>query len=78
MGLPPPIMNILTLDQDASYKLRSAVTVTRRNIRTKKIGFETISTIEAVLWGNLPHNIKNSDTFFLYKKTIFLLEPQFS
>ena len=49
MGLPPPIMNILTFDQDASYKLRSAVTVTRRNIRTKKIGFETISTIEAVL-----------------------------
>ena len=39
MGLSPPIMNdILTLDQNASYNLRSGVTVTRRNMRTKKFG----------------------------------------
>ena len=51
MGLSPPIMNdILTLDQNASYNLRSGVTVTRKNIRTKKFGFETISTNGAVLW----------------------------
>ena len=37
MGLSPPIMNdILTLDENASYNLRSGVTVTRRNIRTNK------------------------------------------
>ena len=63
MGLSPPIMNdILTLDQNASYNLRSGVTVTRRNIRTNKFRFETISTIGAVLWQNLPNNIKNSDS----------------
>ena len=46
MGLSPPIMNdILTLDENASYNLRSGVTVTRRNIRTNKFDFETISTI---------------------------------
>ena len=51
VGLSSPIMNnILTLDQNASYNLRSGVTVTRRNIRTNKFGFETISTIGAVLW----------------------------
>ena len=51
MGLSPPIMNdILTLDENASYNLRSGVTVTRRNIRTNKFGFETITTIGAVLW----------------------------
>ena len=33
MGLSPPIMNdILTLDENASYNLRSGVTVTRRNV----------------------------------------------
>ena len=61
MGLSPPIMNdILTLDENASYNLRSGVTVTRRNIRTIKFGFETISTIGTVLWRNLPIDIKNS------------------
>ena len=50
MGLSPPVMNdILILDEIASYNLRSGVTVTRRNIRTNKFGFETISTIGAVL-----------------------------
>ena len=38
MGLSPPIMNdVLTLDQNASYSLRSGVTVITRNIRTKQI-----------------------------------------
>ena len=59
MRLSPPTMNdILTLDENASYSLRSGVTVTRRNIRTNKFGFETISTIGAVLWRNLPNDIK--------------------
>ena len=50
MGLSPPIMNdILTLDENASYNLRSGVTLTRRNIRINKVGFETITTIGAVL-----------------------------
>ena len=47
IGLFPSIMNdILTLDQYASYILRSGVTATRRNIRTRKFGFGTISPIE--------------------------------
>ena len=59
MGLSPPIMNdILTLDENASDDLRSGVTVTRRNIRTNKFGFETITIIGAVLWLNLPNDIK--------------------
>ena len=46
--------DILTLDEYASYNLRSGVNVTRRNIRTNKFDFETITTIGAVLWQNLP------------------------
>ena len=71
MGLSPPIMNdILTLDEDASDNLRSGITVTRRNIRRNKIGFETISTIGAVLWQNLPNDIKNSDSLNIFKHRI--------
>ena len=71
MGLSPRIMNdILTLDQNASYNLRSGVTVTRRKIRKSKLGFETNSTIGAVQWENLPKYIKNSDSLNIFKHKI--------
>ena len=62
--------DILTLDQNTSYNLRSGVTVTRRNKRTNKFGFENISTIGAVLWGDLPIDIKNSDSLNIFKRKI--------
>ena len=71
LGQSPPIMNdILTLDQNISYDLRSGVAVTRRNIRTNKFGFETISTIAAVLWRNLPNDIKSLDSLNIFKHRI--------
>ena len=71
MGLSAPIMNdILTLDENASYNLRSGVTITRRNIRTNKFGFDTITTIGAVLRRNLPNDIKNSDSLNIFKRRI--------
>ena len=48
--------------QNASYNLMPGVIVARRNIRTKEFGFETINRIGAVLWGNLPNDIKSSDS----------------
>ena len=67
----PTIMNdVLTLNQNTSYNLRSDVTVTRRNIKTNKFGFEIISTIGAVLWQNLPNNIKNSDSLNIFQHKI--------
>ena len=39
----------------------------RRNIRTTKFDFDTISTIRAVLWRNLPNDIKNSDSLNIFK-----------
>ena len=71
MGLSPPIMNdTSTLDENAFYNLRSGVTVIRRNIRRNKFGFETISTIGAVLWRILPNDIKNSDSLNIFKHRI--------
>ena len=76
MGLSPPIMNgILTLDQNALYNLISGVTVTRRNIKTNKFDFETISTIGVVLWGDLPNNIKNTDSLNIFKYKIKQWKP---
>ena len=50
MGLSPQIMkDTLTLDQNGSFNLRSCVTVTQRNVRANKFGFETIRIIGAVL-----------------------------
>ena len=71
MALSPPIKNdILTLIENASYNLRSGVTVTRKNKRTNRFGFETISTIGAVLWRNLPNNIKNLESLNIFKHRI--------
>ena len=49
MGFSPPIMSdIFSLSENSFYNLRSGVTVNRRNIRTSKFGFETVSTIGAI------------------------------
>lgn len=49
MGSPPVIKDILTLDQNAFYNLKSVVTVIWKNIRVNKFGFNVVSTIGAVL-----------------------------
>ena len=59
MGLSPPNMSdIFSLSENSSYNLRCGVTVNRRNIRTSKFGFETVSTIGAILWNNLSAELK--------------------
>ena len=59
MGLSPRIMsNIFSLSENSSYNLRSGVTVDRQNVRTSKSCFKTISTIGAILWNDLPAEIK--------------------
>ena len=71
MGISLQIMNdILTVDQNAFYNLSSGVIVTIRNIGTNKFGFETISTIGTVLWGNLSNDIKNPDSLNIFKHKI--------
>ena len=70
MGLSSPIMSdIFSLSENSSYNLRCGVTVNRRNIRTSKFGFETVSTIGAILWNDLPAKLKNAGSlqFFLKK-----------
>ena len=55
MDFSSPIMSdIFSLSEKSSYNLRSDVTVNRRNIRTSKCSFQTVNTIGATLWNNLP------------------------
>ena len=64
MGLSPPIMiDIFSSSENSSYNLRCDVTVNSRNIRTSKFSFETVSTIGAILWNDLPAELKNAESF---------------
>ena len=59
MGLSPRIMSdIFSLSENSSYNLRFGVTVNRQNVRTSKFCFETVSTIGAILWNDLPAESK--------------------
>ena len=63
MGISPPI---------SPYNLRSGVTVNRRNIRTSKFGFVTVSTIGAILWNDLPAELKKVESLNNSKQKISL------
>ena len=76
MGLSPPIMSdIFRLSENSFYNLRCGVTVNRRNIRTSKFGFETVSTIGAILWNDLPAELKNAESLKNFKQKIKLWSP---
>ena len=63
IGISPPInSDIFSLSENSSYNLRFGVTVNRQNIRTSKVGFETVSVIRAILWNDLPAELKNEDS----------------
>ena len=63
MGPSLPIMGD-SLSENTSYNLRCGVTVSRRNIRTSKFGFENVSTIGAILWNDLLVELKNAENNF--------------
>ena len=73
MGLSPPIVSdVFSLSENSSYNLSSGVTVNRGNILTNKLGFETVSTIGAILWNDLPAELKNAESLNIFKqKTAF-------
>ena len=76
MALSPPIMNdIFSLSENSFYNLRSRVTVNRQNIRTSKFGFETVSTIGALLWNGLPAELKNAEILKIVKQKTKLWSP---
>ena len=75
MCLSSPIMNdIFSLSENNSYNRRSGVTVNRRNIRTSKIGFETVSTIGVILQNDLPAELENAESLKVFQQQISNLE----
>ena len=76
MGLSSPIVSdIFSLGENSFYNLRLGVTVNRRNIRTRKSGFETVSTIGAILWNTLPAELKNAERLKIFKQKVKLWSP---
>ena len=56
MGRSLPILGVIfRLSENSFYNLWSGVTVNRRNIRTSKFGFETVSTVKIILWDDLKY-----------------------
>ena len=49
--------------------------VNRRNIRTSKFGFETVSKIGAILWNDLPAELKTAESLKIFKQKIKLWVP---
>ena len=71
MGLSPPTMgDIFGLSENTSYNLSCGVTVNRRKIKTSKFGFETVSKIGAILWNDLPTELKNAEGLKISKQKI--------
>ena len=71
MFLSPPIMSdISSLSENSSYNLRSGI-----NVRASKFSFETISTIGAILWNDLPAELKNAESLKTFRQKIKLWSP---
>ena len=69
MELSPPIMSdIFSLSENSSNNLRCGVTVNRRNIRTSEFGLETVSTSGAILWKDLPNELKSAESLKIFKQ----------
>ena len=67
--------DIFSLSENSSYNLRCGVTVNRRIIKMSKFGFETVSTIGAILWNDLPAKVKNAESLNIFKQKIKLWSP---
>ena len=67
--------DIFSLSENSSYNLGSSVTVNKRNIRTIKFGFETASSIGAILSNDLPAELKNAEGWKIFKQKIKLRNP---
>ena len=65
MDLSSLIMgDVFSLRENNSYNLRSGVYVNRRNIRTtSKFGLENVNIIGAILWNDLPAELKECREF---------------
>ena len=67
MRLFSPIIN---QNQNPFCKFKLVSLIIRKNIKTNKFSLDTVSTIGAVLWENLPSAIKNSDSLDIFKHKI--------
>ena len=73
MELSLSIMSdIFSLSENSSNNLSCGVTVNRRNIRTSEFGFETVSTSGAILWKDLPSELKSAESLKIFKQKIKL------
>ena len=59
--------------ENCSYSVSSGVTVNRQYVKTSEFGFEAVSTIGAILWNDIPAELKNAESLKSFKLKIKLL-----
>ena len=71
----PMMRDIFSVSENNPQNRRPGVTVNRQNIRTSKFGFETVSTTKAILWNDLPAELKHAEILKISKQKIKLWSP---
>ena len=63
MGLSPPVMSdIFSLNQNSSYNITSGVSMSKRNVRTSKLVLRLLIQFGAILWNDLPAELKHMES----------------
>ena len=63
IGLSPPVMSdIFSLNQNSSYNITSGVSMSKRNVRTSKLVLRLLIQFGAILWNDLPAELKHMES----------------
>ena len=63
IGLSPPVMSdIFSLNQNSSYNITSGVSMSKRNVRTNKLVLRLLIQFGAILWNDLPAELKHMES----------------
>ena len=66
-GLSPDIMNTIVMLRQNTYNLN---TFESQNPKTKTFGHDSVAYRARQLWKNVPEEIKNSASLFIFKNSI--------
>ena len=63
MGLSPPVVSdVFSLNQNSSCNITSGVSMSKRNVRTSKLVLRLLIQFGAILWNDLPAELKHMES----------------
>ena len=70
VGLSPPIMNEVFQINECPYNLRNPRTLASKHKSTVRYGLDTIAFKGPQIWQDIPLEIRNSESLYLFKSNI--------